>query len=169
VPTDPLTSSRYPAGSDSPNIAQYIQNAVVDLADNTVTGPFATTTARDAAFTAWTAMGNSMRDGLECYVTGVGKQVYRNGAWRSTVALQAGAVTANITSSTFSQGNVTFPEPFPGAPNVMLTVLSTTPSRELIANVVTFPTTTGFGWRVRESTGTTGTYSAVLMWFAGMI
>lgn len=80
MPTDPLTGSRYPASSDSPNIAQYIQNAVYDLADNTIPR-FATTAARDSAFAAWVSAGNSMTDGLHCWVSAVGDQVYLSGAW----------------------------------------------------------------------------------------
>lgn len=83
MPTDPLTTSRYPSASAAPNVNQDIQNAVLDLADNTYAGPFATTTARNTAFTAWVAAGNAMRDGLHCHVTGVGDQVYLSGAWRT--------------------------------------------------------------------------------------
>lgn len=81
MPNDPLTSSRYPASSAAPNVSQDIQNAVVDLSDNTFAGPFASTAARDAAFSAWVASGKTMRDYLHCSVTGVGDQVYLAGAW----------------------------------------------------------------------------------------
>jgi hypothetical protein len=80
MPTDPLTGSRYPASTAVPNVNQDIQNAVTDLADNTIPN-FSTTTTRDNAYTAWVALGNSMRDGLKCVVNGV---PYRriNGTWR---------------------------------------------------------------------------------------
>jgi hypothetical protein len=82
LPTDPLTASRYPAASAAPNVAQDIQNAVMDLSDNTIAGPFATDAARDAAYTAWVAAGGVMRNGLMCYVT-AGDQFYKRaaGAW----------------------------------------------------------------------------------------
>lgn len=102
MPTDPLTGSRYPASSASPNVAQDIQNAVYDLADNTVTGPHASTAARDSAYAAWVSAGNAMREGLFCYVTGVGLQEYYGGAW-STVLTPSmypkGIVPAGYTSS----------------------------------------------------------------------
>jgi hypothetical protein len=82
VPTDPLTASRIPAGSDSPNIAQFFNNAVFDLADDTIP-TFATETARNTAYTSWVTAGGAMRDGLRCYITGLDTfQVYESGAWR---------------------------------------------------------------------------------------
>lgn len=81
MPNDPLTGSRYPLGTDAPNVAQYIQNAVTDLADNTFAGPFATATARNTAYAAWVADGGTMRNGLHCTVNGV-DMVYQDGQWR---------------------------------------------------------------------------------------
>jgi hypothetical protein len=88
VPTDPLTGSRYPASSAAPNVAQDIQNAVLDLSDNTIPN-FATTTARDSAYSAWVALGNAMRDGLHCHVQGVGDQTYLSGSWNTWTAVAA--------------------------------------------------------------------------------
>lgn len=78
--TDPLTGSRYPLSSAVPNVAQDIQNAVIDLADNTIPR-FSTTTARDTAYSSWVTLGGVMQDGLKCSVNGV---PYRriNGNWR---------------------------------------------------------------------------------------
>lgn len=67
MPTDPLTGSRYPASTASPNVPQDIQNAVLDLANDTVP-TYSTTTARDTAFSNWVALGNTMTDGLMCTV-----------------------------------------------------------------------------------------------------
>lgn len=80
--TTPLTASRYPDGSDSPNIAQYIQNLGLDLEDNTVPY-FANTTARDAAYANFVAAGGVMRDYLTCSVSGIGYQTYLSGSWQS--------------------------------------------------------------------------------------
>lgn len=80
MPTDPLTASRYPASTAVPNVNQDIQNAVIDLSDNTNPN-FATTTARDNAYTAWVALGNTMWNGMVCSVNGI---PYRRigGVWR---------------------------------------------------------------------------------------
>lgn len=80
MPTDPLTGSRYPSSSAAPNVAQDIQNAVIDLADNTVPR-FASTAARDTAYSAMVSAGGVMADGMQCTVNGV---PYRriNGTWR---------------------------------------------------------------------------------------
>lgn len=80
MPTDPLTGSRYPSSSAAPNVAQDIQNAVIDLADNTVPR-FASTAARDTAYTAMVSGGGTMADGMMCTCAGV---PYRriNGTWR---------------------------------------------------------------------------------------
>lgn len=64
----------------------------------THTTPFADTTARDAYFTAPT-------NGDECYVTGVGKQVYSGGSWVTTNA--AGTSFATTTAAgTMEAGSV---------------------------------------------------------------
>lgn len=78
--TDPLTGARYPTSGDAAAIATYFQNLANDLSDNTIP-VFASTSARDTAFTAWVAQGNSMHDGLHCFVTGLGDQTYVNSAW----------------------------------------------------------------------------------------
>ena len=78
--TDPLTGARYPDSSDAPNISQYIQNAVNDLSSKTIPY-FGSTASRDTAFSNWTGAGNSMRDGLKCYVQGTGEQTYMGGSW----------------------------------------------------------------------------------------
>jgi hypothetical protein len=79
MPTEPLTGSRYPQSSDSPNIAQFIQNAVGDLADNTIPR-FDTRSARDAAYATWASLGNAMTNGMLSSVGGYIEE-YFGGAW----------------------------------------------------------------------------------------
>ena len=79
--TDPLTASRYPDSTDSPNVAQYIQNAVMDLSDNTIPR-FATTTARDSAYSAYVSAGGAMANGMTCWCDSPGAYFDRiGGAW----------------------------------------------------------------------------------------
>jgi hypothetical protein len=99
LPTDPLTGSRYPASSDSPNVAQYIQNAVMDLSDNTIPR-FATTTARDSAYAAYVTAGGVMADGMVCWCDSPGNFYDRiGGAWvvRPRVAFGRKTITTNGT------------------------------------------------------------------------
>lgn len=91
MPTDPLTGSRYPASSAAPNVAQDIQNAVLDLSDNTVPN-YATTGARDSAYAAWVALGNSMRNGLICTVAD--KPYIYSGGWRGLAKREAGGTSS---------------------------------------------------------------------------
>jgi hypothetical protein len=79
VPTEPLTGSRYPDSSAAPNVPQDIQNAVFDLADNTIPH-FGSTAVRDAAYASWVANGGAMRNSLFCAV-GTTLYQYRSGAW----------------------------------------------------------------------------------------
>ncbi|MCU1617206.1 MAG: hypothetical protein JWO98_4746 [Frankiales bacterium] len=99
MPTEPLTGAPYPDLNHDANIAQIVQDAVTGLADATYAGPFATTTARDTAFAAWVAAGNTMRDGLHCHVTGTGDQVYLSGAWKTLPFYRTGAGTYNSNAS----------------------------------------------------------------------
>lgn len=69
MPTDPLTAARYPASSANPNVPLDIQNAVNDLSSTTIPR-FSTTTARDAAYSAWVSAGHAMTNGLFCVVAG---------------------------------------------------------------------------------------------------
>lgn len=82
MPTSPLTGSRFPDSTYTPAIWTWIEQAVRDIEDNT-SPYYATATARDNAYAAWVAQGNAMRNGLECYVNGVGKMIYENDAWHS--------------------------------------------------------------------------------------
>jgi len=168
VPTDPLTSSRYPSASAAPNVAQDIQNVVTDLSDNTFAGPFTNETARDAAFNAWVAAGNTMRGGLHCYVNGVGDQVYLSGSWWTIPRIQSGKAAASLSLDNQRTGTVTFPIPFPvSAPFVTLGVeVAAGSSVDLIAVMTSIPTTTGFTWRVRERSATNVTVGASLHWVA---
>lgn len=75
MPTDPLTGSRYPASSAAPNVAQDIQNAVMDLADNAIPR-FATTAARDAAYAT---AGVVLANGQMCWCDTPGSWYLRSG------------------------------------------------------------------------------------------
>lgn len=80
--TTPLTATRVPDSSDSPNLSTYFSNMAVDLEKNAIPR-FGSTASRDTAFSNWVAAGNSMVDGLKCFVTGTGEQTYLGGAWRT--------------------------------------------------------------------------------------
>lgn len=80
MPTDPLTGSRYPASSAAPNVNGDIQNAVMDLADNTIPR-FTTTAARDTAYANWVTAGGTMANGLVCAVSNM-LYMYDTSAWR---------------------------------------------------------------------------------------
>jgi hypothetical protein len=167
VPNDPLTSSRYPAASAAPNVAQDIQNAVTDLADNTWAGPFATTTARDTAFSTWVSGGGTMRNGLHAHVTGLGDQVDLDGNWMTIPRIQQGKTAASLASDSQRTGSVTFPVPFATAPFIALGVeVAAGSSVDLLGVMTSIPTTTGFTWRVRERGNTAVTVGASLHWVA---
>ena len=83
MPTEPLTGARYPDSSYAVDVPQDIQNAVFDLADNTI--PFFTSTAaRDTDYASWVSNGGAMRNGLTCHV-GATRYVYVSGAWVADV------------------------------------------------------------------------------------
>lgn len=89
---EPLTGARKPEQTDGPLGGLQISNAVTDLAPKVLGGPFATASARDTAYASWVTAGNSMRDGLECWLTGTGHQVYTSAhGW---VTVLDGAVPA---------------------------------------------------------------------------
>lgn len=94
MPTEPLTGSRYPASSAAPNVSQDIQNAVLDLADNTVPR-FASAATRDSAYTAWVGLGNTMADGLMCTVNG-GLQIRQAGVWRGVKSMFYSTTSATV-------------------------------------------------------------------------
>ena len=77
--TEPLTGASVPVGSDAPDIAAIVTNAINGVADNTI--PYFTSTAlRDSAYSTWVANGGAMRNGLTCHV-GTTRYVYISGAW----------------------------------------------------------------------------------------
>lgn len=104
MPTDPLTGSRYPSSSAAPNINQDIQNAVLDLSDNTIPN-FSTTGARDTAYTAWVALGNTMRSGLYCTVADK-TYIYSGSTWRGMPRAVVGG-TLGVTTSSGGDVNIT--------------------------------------------------------------
>lgn len=115
--TSPLTASRYPQSTASPNVSQDIQNAVTDLEDNTIPY-FATSGARDTAFTNWVAAGNSMRDGLYCHVQGTGLMQYVGTTWVSitkTLDRRIGA-TASGTLASGASVDICTAQSIPAAP-----------------------------------------------------
>lgn len=65
---EPLTGARVPVQGDAALGGLQINNAVSDVAPYTIPH-FTNATARDAAFSAWVAAGNTMRKGLLCYQT----------------------------------------------------------------------------------------------------
>lgn len=78
MPTDPLTGARVPDGSYAPDITQ-VATAIFDISDNTIPF-FASTTARDSAYSSWVANGGAMRNSLICAV-GTTLYKYASGAW----------------------------------------------------------------------------------------
>lgn len=70
--TEPWSGARYPASTAAPNVPQDLQNAVNDLGK--FSGPiYASTSARDTAFTNWLAAGNSAISGMRCFTTSDGR------------------------------------------------------------------------------------------------
>jgi hypothetical protein len=104
VPNSVLTGARYPASSASPNVPQDIQNAVLDLEDNT-TPSYANSGARDTAFTNWVSAGNTMRDGLACYVQGTGYMEYHGTTWVAMHKTQFRRVPATASGTLASGGS----------------------------------------------------------------
>jgi hypothetical protein len=79
---DPWSNARVPDSGDACDIWDYFRNMAADMAPE-VEPYFLTTTARDTALTNWVAAGNTTRDGLRCYVQGVGAMRYLSGAWKA--------------------------------------------------------------------------------------
>jgi hypothetical protein len=79
MPTTPLIGARIPDLTFSGDVAAHISNAIRDVEDN-ARPDFATTGARDSAFAAWVAAGNTLRAGLRCTVAGRDQQ-YTGTAW----------------------------------------------------------------------------------------
>lgn len=85
--TEPLTGARKPEETDGPLGGLQISNLADDLAPDTIPY-FTTASARDTAFSNWVSAGHSMRNGLHCYVSGIGDQVYVSGSWQKLVPTQ---------------------------------------------------------------------------------
>jgi hypothetical protein len=117
LPTDPLTGARYPASSASPAVYQDIQNAVNDLSD-VIGGNYTTNSARDTAFAAWVAQGNTMTNGLQCRVAGF-PQVYRSSAWHGVSPIIYTSTTVDTTSYTADHAVMTLSIPDPLFPFVI--------------------------------------------------
>jgi hypothetical protein len=80
--TDVLTGARIPTSGDAATIWTIIENAVKDLSNHTIAGPFANTAARDTAFASWVAAGGTLRRGLLSSVTGSGLWEYDGAGWK---------------------------------------------------------------------------------------
>lgn len=81
MPTHPLTGARYPTTGSSPNGPQQIQDAVADLSTQVVPR-FATTAARDSAFSTWTSGGNTIAEGMTCFTQADNQLwIYNGTAW----------------------------------------------------------------------------------------
>lgn len=109
MPTDPLTGTDYPASNYAPNIAQFFQDVVLGLADNTIPR-FATTTERDTAYTAHVAAGGVMEDGMVCFVGGLFYE-RAGGVWTSRPGLKPqgllhGTTTQSIPNDTYTVVNL---------------------------------------------------------------
>lgn len=83
--TEPLTGARKPEQTDGPLGGLQISNAVDDLAP-LVLPYFTTNSNRDAAFTDWVTAGHTMRDGLQCWLAGSGRQEYTTAGGWTTVS-----------------------------------------------------------------------------------
>lgn len=119
--THPITGARYPDSASAVTLDTYYANIVNDLSPM-VSTDFATNAARDTAFGNWVSAGNSMRNGLQCTVSGVPQQ-YRNGSWRGLVPTTATVTTffATTFSNTTETGIATLAIPDPGWPYILKT------------------------------------------------
>ena len=79
---DPWSGARVPDSGDACDLWDYFRNMAADMAPE-LEPYFSTTAARDTALTNWVNAGNTTRDGLRCYVQGVGAQRYLSGTWVS--------------------------------------------------------------------------------------
>lgn len=77
---DPWSNARVPDSGDACDLWDYFRNMAADMAPE-LEPYFTTTAARDTALANWVAAGNTTRDGLRCWVQGVGAQRYQSGAW----------------------------------------------------------------------------------------
>lgn len=73
--TEPLTGNTIYQQTDAPLGGQQAGTVVTQFAP-LVTPRFSSVSARDAAFQSWVTAGNAMRDGLQCFVSGVGHQLF---------------------------------------------------------------------------------------------
>lgn len=80
MPNSPLTNTRIPDSTYTADIADIVHKAIYDLEGNTCPR-FTTTTARDAAYSAWVAAGYTLADGRECYTDDAGFWDHTGGAW----------------------------------------------------------------------------------------
>lgn len=120
MPNTPLTNSRIPDLTYAADLAQIVSNAIRDIEDNT-TPAFATIAARDAAFASWVSAGNTMRNGLRCFVDPQvspvlpGREmVYRGGEWTGVQPIYySGAITAGSRADgvAYTASQIDIPDP----------------------------------------------------------
>lgn len=106
MPTSPLTGSRVPDLGYAADVAAIVTNAITDV-EGAGIPRFPDTSARAAAYTAWVDAGGTMTDGLHCYVTGIGDQVYFNGGWRLASGLGAHAIQTSGFAANDTEARVT--------------------------------------------------------------
>ena len=113
--TNPLSGARYPDSTDSTNLSAYYQDLADDLSSVAVP-QFASSTARDSAWSTFTSAGHTLTNGSVCAVNGE-LQVYR-GKWVSAVPVLyrriAGTATGTLGSG--SSSNLTASQPIPASP-----------------------------------------------------
>lgn len=145
MPNSFLDAARYPASSAAPNVPQDIENAVLDLEDDTIPY-FATSGARDTAFSNWVNAGNTMRDGLHCFVQGTGLMEYIGSAWVATTKTLYRRVggTATGTLASGVSANLCPAQSIPAAPfgqGVGYTI-----DVDAVAHASSIPS--GLGWKL---------------------
>lgn len=94
--TNPLSGARYPDSTDNTNLPAYYQDLADDLSQVTV-NQFASGTARDTAWSTYTAAGHTLTNGSKCTVAGA-PQTYR-GKWVGDMETQYRRVTATATGT----------------------------------------------------------------------
>lgn len=139
----PLTGARIPDSGDSANIAQYFDNTVKDLEPFTIP-QFTSTTARDSAWSVWTAAGHTLTQAA-CMVNG-DLQVYRGG-WVSVGPTKFRQVAATATGTLNGSVNLCGAQTIPASP------FGTSVSYMIDAYAVTHATSipAGFGVKLEIS------------------
>lgn len=130
---DPLSGARYPDDNEPPSIAQFIQNAVNDLSGQVIPR-FATTSARDTAYSNWVAAGHTIVNGMTCWCDTPGRFFDRiGGAWVQRPLRSWGLVGA----SSDSGGAVNFNHGLGATPTAVLLTATSSAIQGQVKYVVT--------------------------------